>query len=1323
MKASNKTIFSFLLVGALSLSLIISQANFVHAEKKEASNTTSKTLNTKSDQLAALNKKAKRLVNQIKASKSKAAKKKLKQKLALIEQQIQALSKANDLTPDSAKPIPQPILKPTPIATPPLSAPQNQQPLEMISNSDVQITTGNGPPTNVIVMSLDLESLPSPINSNSTIYILADISPTPNTPQTESSYTITISLPDSVIKNGSDLKLLHYENNNWVDITTSVDLINKTITGKCNNFSPFAVTSSAPVVGNCGATTGSTSLACSLGTCDPTKNQNCFVAPLGATPSQSCACAECPAGCVLLDTTMFFMCNASKPNKVNGTWVGVTSTIEPFPECCCPNPPPPPVFRECTTTAQCNNNCGVCTSSSGIVPFGSLAGINIGLGLCELNPIPGTLLSKWIDGMGYGRYLPEKSKYNSTSIPAAYDGNKINDYFNIISLMGLPSTRNAPVCPSSKYDENNCTCNCTSQSDCDEGYCGTDGKCRRDCVFDHNHCNTNPKGHFCKFNQCGCETNADCAGLGGMCYLKYPAWGSCFECDSTSTDPLHVCSTGKVCNDAVKMCECPLPYVLNPLRPGPGNCPANNVPNAANHDCCFACPAGYTPNALRPGPGNCPANSVPSDATHNCCFACPAPYIPNTLRPGPGNCPANNVPSDATENCCLACPAGYTPNPARPGPGNCPANSFPNDATHNCCFACPAPYTPNPARPGPGNCPANNVPNAANHDCCFACPAGYTPNPARPGPGNCPVGNVPSDATHNCCFACPASYTPNPLRPGIGNCPAGNVPSDVTHNCCFACPAGYTPNALRPGIGNCPAGNVPSDVTHNCCFACPAGYTPNPVRPGPGNCPVNNVPNDATHNCCFACPAGSTPNPLRPGPGNCPVTKVPSDATHNCCSPCPTGYTPNPLRPGPGNCPSDSAPPANGNHDCCFNTNCSSYLVNNTDAIQCMTKTAPPTDSKVHTLTCVGAGAGKFCTVSGPVNASSTCACLFPVCGDNMIEGTETCDGTMLGPCTGVNESCNATCMGCNCAVGFSDCSGMCCANGQCANGMCCTTIGQTNCSTPQGDVCCASGNCLPLFSPANTGQTACCTPPQIVCGAGVTAKCCGVGTTCINATSTCCDNNKICGPTNNLCCGATETCIAMACVTLCAQRDIAFCPNPGGCPPGETCVTDLAIGAPTPCRCQGPVACGNGTIDGLLTRTIDPTHKHNLKKHNKKHNKKQNKKQTTLKNLATIGEQCDDWNTVSGDGCSAGCQTEYCGDGWCNNSETCSSCSSDCGSCPITCGNLICDGTETCSSCPGDCGICTADCGDGVISPGEDCEPPDTLRCDSNCKTIQCGP
>ncbi|MCA9771234.1 MAG: DUF4215 domain-containing protein, partial [Myxococcales bacterium] len=67
-------------------------------------------------------------------------------------------------------------------------------------------------------------------------------------------------------------------------------------------------------------------------------------------------------------------------------------------------------------------------------------------------------------------------------------------------------------------------------------------------------------------------------------------------------------------------------------------------------------------------------------------------------------------------------------------------------------------------------------------------------------------------------------------------------------------------------------------------------------------------------------------------------------------------------------------------------------------------------------------------------------------------------------------------------------------------------------------------------------------------------------------------------------------------------------------------------------------------------------------------------------------GEECDDGNSASGDGCSADCLTEFCGDGVVQPGEECDD------------GNDV-DG-DGCSA------HCVVEyCGDGVKQPGEECD------------------
>jgi cysteine-rich repeat protein len=114
-------------------------------------------------------------------------------------------------------------------------------------------------------------------------------------------------------------------------------------------------------------------------------------------------------------------------------------------------------------------------------------------------------------------------------------------------------------------------------------------------------------------------------------------------------------------------------------------------------------------------------------------------------------------------------------------------------------------------------------------------------------------------------------------------------------------------------------------------------------------------------------------------------------------------------------------------------------------------------------------------------------------------------------------------------------------------------------------------------------------------------------------------------------------------------------------------------------------------------------------------------------------GEECDDGNTIDGDGCSAECTKEFCGDESVQPElgETCEPggtppqngnvCRQDC----TYCGDGHTDTQEQCddgNNVDGDgcSATCTNEpyCGDGVVQPelGEQCELPNTPGCDANC-------
>ncbi|HEY2774700.1 MAG TPA: DUF4215 domain-containing protein [Candidatus Binatia bacterium] len=87
--------------------------------------------------------------------------------------------------------------------------------------------------------------------------------------------------------------------------------------------------------------------------------------------------------------------------------------------------------------------------------------------------------------------------------------------------------------------------------------------------------------------------------------------------------------------------------------------------------------------------------------------------------------------------------------------------------------------------------------------------------------------------------------------------------------------------------------------------------------------------------------------------------------------------------------------------------------------------------------------------------------------------------------------------------------------------------------------------------------------------------------------------------------------------------------------------------------------------------------------------------------------EQCDDGNTVSGDGCSANCKIEFCGDGVTNNMGT------------EQCDDANTDNTDACVNCQ------VATCGDGFVHTGfEQCDDANTDNTDGcvNCQLATCG-
>ena len=120
--------------------------------------------------------------------------------------------------------------------------------------------------------------------------------------------------------------------------------------------------------------------------------------------------------------------------------------------------------------------------------------------------------------------------------------------------------------------------------------------------------------------------------------------------------------------------------------------------------------------------------------------------------------------------------------------------------------------------------------------------------------------------------------------------------------------------------------------------------------------------------------------------------------------------------------------------------------------------------------------------------------------------------------------------------------------------------------------------------------------------------------------------------------------------------------------------------------------------------------------------------------NIIEFPEECDDGNTNNNDYCSSTCLIEYCGDATCQSNEDAVNCAGDCQpdcgndicepptenssncaqDCPASCGNNVCESTESMNDCPSDCIIPV--CDNAACEPGEN-----ALNCDSDCNP-ECG-
>lgn len=322
-----------------------------------------------------------------------------------------------------------------------------------------------------------------------------------------------------------------------------------------------------------------------------------------------------------------------------------------------------------------------------------------------------------------------------------------------------------------------------------------------------------------------------------------------------------------------------------------------------------------------------------------------------------------------------------------------------------------------------------------------------------------------------------------------------------------------------------------------------------------------------------------------------------------------------------------------------------------------------------------------------------------PTCsGGTAVTWRQTCELTA--------EPDSATCS--QAVTDTMDCPGGCCQPGVGCVSPGCSSDAECNDFDPSTtDTCVNAGTCSASCE-NNPASPICPDADTVDCGDPITptngvGSCSGTGTYCINMGDTCNTATGICEPpaaevecNSNADCDDSNPCSVDTCVypgtsnSRCTYTAVSG--YHGTCVPGPFCAfAPNTMGACTSsCNvhadCVETPACGDGNLDS--------------------------------------GEECDDGNTVNGDGCSAACEIEtgsVCGNGVQEAGEECDDnnlidgdgCSSSCQNEAVApfCGDDICNNGETCNTCSGDCGSCPP----GTCTPG-------SYRCAGSCELIRCN-
>ena len=364
------------------------------------------------------------------------------------------------------------------------------------------------------------------------------------------------------------------------------------------------------------------------------------------------------------------------------------------------------------------------------------------------------------------------------------------------------------------------------------------------------------------------------------------------------------------------------------------------------------------------------------------------------------------------------------------------------------------------------------------------------------------------------------------------------------------------------------------------------------------------------------------------------------------------------------------------------------------------------------TADCAEVEEGYACTRPG-----SPCL-LLPVCGNGQRERGEQCDDGQSDPMDG--DGCSASCQledGYYCPTPGQACVAIRCGDGVRTPGEACDD-GQ---DPPQdGDGCssacevepgfrCSTNGCFPICGDGLLRGTEACDDGNRITGDGCSAACVIEPFTSCSGEPSVCSSTIVCGngvrePGEVCDPPGTDGCLP-GCLSFSPDTGTAMCGNSQieaneGCDPPDVgngcsagCTVEMGFSCPLPGVCFPIPRCGDGIVN------------------------------------VALGEECDDGDATSGDGCSActidmgwscvglgpsSCTQEVCGDGVLTPSEECDD------------GNLTAgDGCTQCDVdsgwvCPFADAPCFPRCGDGVLTGDEECDDNNRMSgdgCNSVCR------